>query len=170
MKHPEAKGAVDKEWDTLKNLSAWDFQKVNPGSTSEEGRKISIRIPHGPSTISNTPSFGNISKNTKGTVVLRGDGVKDHSSYRALFTEEGASASEMEAATFLALSRLRGMAGAAQCKLKRRCTCPKHRDYCDCQRSVHMCGSDCHPVADGSHGTPVRNQWFAMSEAYTVTH
>ena len=44
--------------------------------------------------------------------VLRGDNVKDEGGYRAVFTEQGASVSQMAAATFLdAMSKLLGMAG-----------------------------------------------------------
>ena len=44
--------------------------------------------------------------------VLRGDNVKDEGRYRAVFTEQGVSVSQMAAAKFLdAMSKLPGMAG-----------------------------------------------------------
>ena len=48
----------------------------------------------------------------KGQVVLRGDNVKDEEEYRAVFTEQGGSVSQMAAATFLdTFSKLLGMTG-----------------------------------------------------------
>ena len=48
----------------------------------------------------------------KGRVVLRVENVRDEEGYRAIFTEFGASASQMAAAKFLdTISKLLGMAG-----------------------------------------------------------
>ena len=50
----------------------------------------------------------------KGRVVFRGDQVKDKSGFYAVFTEQGASASQMAAAKFLdAIARMPGMGGQA---------------------------------------------------------
>ena len=50
----------------------------------------------------------------KGRVVLRGDNIKDEEGYRAVFTEQGASASQMVGAKTLdACARMPGMAGSA---------------------------------------------------------
>ena len=50
----------------------------------------------------------------KGRVVLRGDNIKDGEGYRAAFTEQGASASQMVGAKSLdACARMPGMAGSA---------------------------------------------------------
>ena len=48
----------------------------------------------------------------KGRVAFRGDNVKDESGYLAVFSEQGTSASNLEAAKFLdAISRLPGNDG-----------------------------------------------------------
>ena len=50
----------------------------------------------------------------KGRVVFRGDRVKDETGFYAVFTEQGASASQMAAAKFLdTIARMPGMAGQA---------------------------------------------------------
>ena len=50
----------------------------------------------------------------KGRVVLRGDNIKDKTGYQAVFTEQGASASQMVGAKSLdACARMPGMAGSA---------------------------------------------------------
>ena len=50
----------------------------------------------------------------KGRVVFRGGAVKDESGFYAVFTEQGASASQMAAAKFLdAIARMPGMKGEA---------------------------------------------------------
>ena len=66
------------------------------------------------SAISNTPRSANVSKNTRESRTGRGDIVKDDSGYRAVFTKQGASPSQVAAAKFLdTISRLSGMAGEA---------------------------------------------------------
>ena len=50
----------------------------------------------------------------KGRVVFRGDEVKDETGFYAVFTEQGASASQMAAAKFLdTIARMPGMSGQA---------------------------------------------------------
>ena len=50
----------------------------------------------------------------KGRVVLRGDNIKDKEGYQAVFTEQGASASQMVGAKSLDVcARMPGMAGSA---------------------------------------------------------
>ena len=56
----------------------------------------------------------NYLRNIKGRVVFRGDQVKDETGFYAVFTEQGASASQMAAAKFLdALARMPNMKGQA---------------------------------------------------------
>ena len=106
--------------------------------------------------------------------VFREDNVKDDNGYNAVCTEEGASPSQMEAARFLdTIYRLPGMVGAAN-------------DAVSAYTKVHM--SDAprllrllenmptsmdtyhfHPVEDRTFGTQSKNQWFLLSETFSVT-
>ena len=64
------------------------------------------------------------------------DSIKDDRGYRAVFAEQGASASQVAAATFLdTISKLLGM--ACEYPLIRRSSCWKHQHYCDCQKRTH---------------------------------
>ena len=95
----------------VKCLPACDVKKVKlkseVGSTSEEGRKIgSFPIAHGllPRSCETSP------KKQRESRALRGDNVKDDGGYKAVFTEKGASASQVAAIRFLAIiSKLPGM-------------------------------------------------------------
>ena len=58
--------------------------------------------------------LGEALRKYKGRVVLRGDNIKDKEGYQAVFTEQGASASQMVGAKTLdACARMPGMAGSA---------------------------------------------------------
>ena len=102
MKIPAAKAAVDKEWENLEKISAWNLTKVeSKKQVIEEARTAGATV--------HVASFVDIChlKNAeleakhqkyKGRVVLRGDVVKDDSGSFAVFTEQGYSASQMTAA------------------------------------------------------------------------
>ena len=58
--------------------------------------------------------LGEALRKYKGRVALRGDNIKDKEGYQAVFTEQGASASQMVGAKTLdACARMPGMAGSA---------------------------------------------------------
>ena len=105
--------------------------QVRSGSTSEEGRATSsFRIPHGPLPSQTLRARATCPK-LQGSVVLRGDNVKGDSGYNAVFTKQGASASQVAVAKFLdTMSRLRGMAGVQV---------PVDYEYC-WRKSAHKCG------------------------------
>ena len=75
MKNPDAKAAVDKTWGNLQNPPAWGLKKSKPMSEvvpqAQKVGDLSISDPSWTSAMSNTPSLRNISKHTKGGVVLR---------------------------------------------------------------------------------------------------
>ena len=99
MKIPAAKAAVDKEWEKLEKISAWNLTKVKSKKEVIGGKNAELEAKH---------------QKYKGRVVLRGDIVKDNSGSYAVFTEQGSSASQMTAAKIMdIISRLPGCDGQA---------------------------------------------------------
>ena len=110
MKIPAAKAAVDKEWEKLKKIPAWDLTYVRSKSeVIDEARTKGAKV-HFASLmvichLKNAELEAKHQK-YKGRVVLRGDIVKDDSGSYAVFTEQGSSASEMTAVGKSALMRI----------------------------------------------------------------
>ena len=115
---PEAKAAVDKEWENLEKIPTWDLVKVISkkeviDEARKEGRKVHF------ATLMDLCHLKNAELETKhqkhkGRVVLRGDMVKDDSGSYAVFNEQGSSASQMTAAKVMdIISRLPGCSGQA---------------------------------------------------------
>ena len=101
MKIPAAKAAVDKEWEKLKKIPAWDLTKVR---SKEEVDICHLKI----------AELEAKHQKYKGRVVLRGDIEKDDSGSYAVFTEQGSSASQMTGAKIMdIISRLLGCRGQA---------------------------------------------------------
>ena len=102
MKIPAAKAAVDKEWEKLDKIPAWDKTKVrNKSEVIDEARTKGIKVHF--SSLMDICHLKNAELETKhqkhkGRVVLRGDIVKDNSGSYAVFTEQGSSASQMTSA------------------------------------------------------------------------
>ena len=118
MKIPAAKAAVDKEWEKLDKIPAWDLTKVRSESeVIDEARTKGAKVHF--ASLMDICHLKNAELETnhqeyKGRVVLRGDTVKDDSGSYAVFTEQGSSASEMTAAKVMdIISRLPGCAGQA---------------------------------------------------------
>ena len=103
MKIPEAKAAVDKEWEKLEKFSAWNLTKVkSKKQVIDEARTSGAKV-HFASLmdichLKKMLNWRQSTKKYKGRVVLRGDIVKDDSGSYAVFTEQGSSASQMTAA------------------------------------------------------------------------
>ena len=102
MKIPAAKAAVDKEWEKLEKISAWNLTKVkSKKQVIDEARTASATV-HFASLMDichlKKPELEAKHQKYKGRVVLRGDIVKDDSGSNAVFTEQGSSASQMTAA------------------------------------------------------------------------
>ena len=118
MKIPAAEAAVDKEWEKLEKIPAWDLTKARNKSevideARNKGRKMHFASLTDGCHLKNEelqPQF----QKYKGRVVLRGDTVKDDSGSYAVFTEQRSSASQMTAAEVMdIISRLPGCAGQA---------------------------------------------------------
>ena len=118
MKIPAAKEAVDKEWEKLEMIPAWDLKQVrNKSEVIDEARKESRKIHF--ASLMDLCHLKNTELETKHQeykvrVVLRGDIVKDDAGSCAVFTEQGSPASQMTAEKVMdIISRLPGCAGQA---------------------------------------------------------
>ena len=102
MKIPAAKAAVDKEWENLEKISAWNLTKVkSKKEVIDEARTKGAKVHF--ASLMDICHLKNAELETKhqkyrGRVVLRGDIVKDDSGSYAVFTEQGSSASQMTSA------------------------------------------------------------------------
>ena len=115
MKISAAKAAVDKEWEKLEKISAWDTTKVRNKSQVIDVRKKGRKV-HFASLMDfyhlNHAELETKHQKYKGRVVFRGDIVKDDSGSYVVFAEQGSSASQMTAAKVMdIISRLPGCAG-----------------------------------------------------------
>ena len=102
LKIPDAKAAVEKEWEKLEKTPPWQLSKVrNKKEVIDEARNKG-RKGHFASLMDlchlKNSEFEPQYQKYKGQVVLRGDIVKDDSGSYAVFTEQGSSASLMTAA------------------------------------------------------------------------
>ena len=115
MKIPAAKAAVDKEWEKLEKISAWNLTKVRSkkeviDEARTKGAKVHFASLMDICHLKNAELEAKHQK-YKGRVVLRGDIVKDDSGFYAVFAEQGSSASQMTAAKIMdIISRLPGCA------------------------------------------------------------
>ena len=102
MKIPAAMAAVDKEWEKLGKIPAWNLTKVrSKKEVIDEARTKGAKVHF--ASLMDICHLKNAELETKhqkykGRVVLRGDIVKDDSGSFAVFTEQGSSASQMTAA------------------------------------------------------------------------
>ena len=118
MKIPAAKAAVDKEWEKLEKISAWNLTKVKSKKKVINEARMSGATVHFASLMDichlKNDELEAKHQKYKGRVVLRGDIVKDNSGSYAVFTEQGSSASQMTAAKIMdVVSRLLGCDGPA---------------------------------------------------------
>ena len=118
MKIPAVKAAMDKEWEKLEKIPAWDITKVrNKSEVIDEAWTKGIKVHF--ASLMDICHLKNTELETKhqkykGGVVLRRDFVKDDSGSYAVFTEQRSSASQMTAANVMdIISRLPGCAGRA---------------------------------------------------------
>ena len=118
MKIPAAKAAVDKEWEKLEKISAWNLTKVKSKKQVIDDARTSGATVHFASLMDichlKNAELEAKHQKYKGRVVLRGDIVKDNSGSYAVFTEQESSASQMTAAKIMdIISRLPGCDGQA---------------------------------------------------------
>ena len=95
MEIPTAKAAVDKEWEKLEKIPAWDLTKVrSKKEVIDEARTKGAKVHF--ASLMDICHLKNAEleakQKYKGRVVLRGDIVKDDSGSYAVFTEQGSSA------------------------------------------------------------------------------
>ena len=95
MKIPAAKAVVDKEWEKLEKISAWNLTKVrSKKEVIDEARTKSAKV-HFASLMDichlKNAELEAKHQKYKGRVVLRGDIVKHDSGSYAVFTEQGSS-------------------------------------------------------------------------------
>ena len=130
MKIPAAKAAVDKEWEKLEKIPAWNLTNVRRkkeviDEARTKGAKVHVASLMDICHLKNAELEIKHQK-YKGRVALRGDIVKDDSGSYAVFTEQGSSASQMTAAKVMdVISRLPGCAGQAARSI---CVYPKMED------------------------------------------
>ena len=107
MNIPKAKQAVDKEWDALQQLEAWDLKGMKPKSqviaeADKAGKSVHfgslMDLCHEKGAEFNRADHEKI---YKGRVVFRGDQVRDETGFYAVFTEQSASSSHMAAIKFM---------------------------------------------------------------------
>ena len=116
MNIPAAKAAVDKGWEKLEKISAWNLTKVrSKKEVIDEARTSGAKV-HFASLMDichlKNAELEAKHQKYKGRVVLRGHIVKDDSGSYAVFTEQGSSASQMTAAKIMdIISRLPGCDG-----------------------------------------------------------
>ena len=113
-----AKAAVDKEWEKLEKISAWNLTKVKSKKKVIDEARTSGATDHFASLMDichlKNAELEAKHQKYKGRVVLRGDIVKDNSGSYAVFTEQGSSASQMTAAKIMdIICRLPGCDGQA---------------------------------------------------------
>ena len=118
MKIPAAKAAVDKEWEKLEKISAWNLTKVRSKKEVIDEARTSGATVHFASLMDichlKNAELEAKHQKYKGRVVLRGDIVKDDSGSHAVVTEQGSSASQMTAAKIMdIISRMPGCDGQA---------------------------------------------------------
>ena len=100
MKIAAAKAAVDKEWEKLEKIRAWDLARVRSKSeVIDEARTKGAKVHF--ASLKDIRQLKNAELETKhrkykGRVVLRGDIVKDDSGSYAVLTEQGSSASQKD--------------------------------------------------------------------------
>ena len=170
MKIPAAKAAVDKEWEKLEKISAWNLTKVkSKKKVIDEARTTGATVHF--ASLKDTCHLKNAKleaehHNYKGRVVLRGDIVKDDSGSYAVFTERGSSASQMTAAKIMdIISRLPGCDGQAadavsvytQVKME-----DAHKLFKFQNRSVQTFGFVYHDTNGLHHGPVWKTQSFLL--------
>ena len=118
MKIPAAKAAVDKEWEKLEKISAWNLTKVRSKKQVIDEARTSGATVHFASLMDichlKNAELEAKHQKYKGRVVFRCDTVKDDSGSCAVFAEQGSSASQMTAVKIMdIISRLSGCGGQA---------------------------------------------------------
>ena len=98
MRIPAAKAAVDKEWQKLEKISAWNMRKVKSKKQVIDEARMSGAAVHFASLMEiyhlKNAELEAKHQKYRGRVVLRGGIAKDNSGFYAVFTEQGSSTSK----------------------------------------------------------------------------
>ena len=116
MKIPEAKKAVDAEWEKLTSQGAWDLTTVREFSEVKSQARAQGRTVHFgrvfPLCHKKNAEMSSEHWKCKGRVVFGGNNVYDQNGWGAVFSEQSTSASHHTAGKWLdALARAPGMSG-----------------------------------------------------------
>ena len=177
LKIPAAKEAVDKEWEKLEKVSAWNLTKVRSKKEVIEEARTSGAGVHFASLMDichlKNAELEAKHQKYKGRVVLRGDIVKDDSGSYAVFTEQGSSASQMTAAKshgyHLQVARLRWTSSGRSI-----CLYPSENGRCSQRyrkfqsQNVQTFGFVYHDTNGLSHGPVSKTQSFLLNAICTV--
>ena len=118
MKIPDAKDALDEEWEKLEKIPAWNWENMKSKKdvileAQKEKKKVHFATLMDICHLKNAELEQKHQK-YKGRIVLRGDIVKDGSGENEVFTEQGSSASQAIAARVMDVTaRLPDCAGQA---------------------------------------------------------
>ena len=168
---------MDKEWENLEKISAWNLTKVrSKKEVIDEARTAGATVHF--ASLMNICHLKNAEleakhQKYKGRVVLRGDIVKDNSGSYAVFTEQGSSASQLTAAKIMdIISRLPGCDGQAADAVSLY-TQVKMEDAHEIikkfpNRSVQTFGFVYHDTKGQNHGPVWKTQLFLLSGICTV--
>ena len=167
---------MDKEWEKLEKISAWNLTKVKSKKEVIDEARTSGATVHFASLMDichlKNAELEAKHQKYKGRVVLRGDIVKDNSGSYAVFTEQGSSASQMTAAKIMdIISRLPGCDGQAadavsaetQVKME-----DAHKLLKIQNRSVQTFGFVYHDTNGPNHGPVWKTQLFLLGGICTV--
>ena len=174
---PQQKQSVDKEWEKLWKISAWDLTKVrSKKEVIDEARTKGAKV-HFASLVDichlKNAQLEAKHQKYKGRVVLRGDIVKDDSGSYAVFTEQGSSASQMTAAKVMdIISRLSGCAAQAADAVSAYIQAEKWKTFRNKwtfpNRNVQTYGFVYHDTNGLNHGPVWEIRSFLLSEICTV--
>ena len=173
MKIPAAKAAMDKEWEKLEKISAWNLTKVKSKKQVIDEARTSGATVHFASLMDichlKNAELEAKHQKYKGRVVLRGDIVKYDSGSYAVFTEQGSSAFQMtEAKIMEIISRLPGCDGQAADAVPAK-TQVKMEDAIEIPKSECPDSWICLPRTNGqNHGQVWKTQLFLSNEICTV--
>ena len=161
---------MDKEWEKLEKIPAWDLTKVRSKKEVIDEARTSGNTVHFASLMDichlKNAELEAKHQKYKGRVVLRGDIVKDDSGSYAVFTEQGSSASQMTAAKIMdIISRLPGCDGQAADAVSAY-TQVKMEDAH--KRSVQTFGFVYHDTNGLNHGPLWKIQSFLLKGICTV--
>ena len=176
-RYPAAKAAVDKEWEKLEKILAWNLTKVRSkkeviDEARTKGAKVHFASLMDICHLKNAELETKHQKN-KGRVVLRGDIVKDDSGSYAVFTEQGSSASQITAAKVMdIISRLPGCSGQAADAVSglypgQNGRCSKIIENFKIGMSRYL-DTSTENTNGPNHGQVLKTQWFFLSEICTV--